>query len=286
MKKKIIFFLLFSLFFLKATKAQTSWIEIRSDHFIIYYLDKEHQNFAEEIAKKAEEYYNLVAAGLGYVRYSNFWKWENRVKIFIYPNHEEYLKATNKPQWSHGMADYVRKEILSYFWGSGFLDSLLPHEIGHLVFRDFVGFKSEVPLWLDEGVAQWQEKGSRAKRQLLLKEFFHKNLLLSVDDLMSLDIRNVKEQERIYIRSINLKDNKHNFLFLSGNKLVELYYLQAFSLVGFLIEQHTGESFAVFCRQLRDGKTVAEALKFAYPSKMRSIEELEQSWKEYLSNAN
>jgi len=71
--------------------------------------------------------------------------------------------------------------------------------------------------------------------------------------------------------------------FLSADNLVNTYYIQAVSLVGFLIGTYGSENFAGFCRQLRDGKNLDEALKFTYPSQIRSLEELEDKWREYLA---
>ena len=125
------------------------WKELKGEHFIVCYLQNE--DFADDVLDKSEVYYSRIAADLNYPRYSEFWTWDKRVKIYIHPNLESFLKATGQPQWSRGMADYNNKQIISYAWSGGFLESLLPHEIAHLIFRDFVGFKSEIPLWLDEG---------------------------------------------------------------------------------------------------------------------------------------
>ena len=60
------------------------WKELSSDHFIIYYSGD--RKFAKGVADKAEYYYRRIAADLGYPRYSNFWTWDNRAKIYIYPD--------------------------------------------------------------------------------------------------------------------------------------------------------------------------------------------------------
>ena len=129
------------------------WREASGEHFRVYFLDN--VDFANEVLRNAEIFYRRIAIDIGYPRYSEFWTWDKRVKIYIYQDRVTFLKATNQPSWSEGMADYTNKQILSYAWSQGFMDSLLPHEMAHLIFRDFVGFKGEIPLWLDEGVAQW-----------------------------------------------------------------------------------------------------------------------------------
>ncbi len=267
------------------TSAQ-DWQELKSEHFIVYFTQDQDTKFAHEVLDKAEVYYRNIASDLGYPRYSEFWLWDKRVKIYIYPDHASFLAATAQPQWSSGMADYKNKQIVSFLWSKGFLESLLPHEMAHLIFRDFVGFKGEIPLWLDEGVAQWAEEARREEMKFKVQQLFEKDSLLSLEDMMRLDIRNVTEKDRVYIRSTRTKENDKGVVFLSGDNLITTYYLQSVSVVGFLIEKYGSERFADFCRQLHDGKTIEEALKFAYPVYMRNLKELEDRWREYLSELN
>jgi hypothetical protein len=257
------------------------WQELKGEHFLVYFTQD--KKFAQEVLDKAEVYYQRIASDLGYPRYSEFWLWDKRVKIYIYPDHASFLAATGQPQWSQGMADYKNKQIISFLWSKGFLESLLPHEMAHLIFRDFVGFKGEIPLWLDEGVAQWAEEAKRGEMKFKVQQLFEKDALLSLEDMIRLDIRNVTEKDRVYIRSTRTKEGDKGIVFLSGDNLITTYYLQSVSLVGFLIEKYGSERFADFCRQLRDGKTIEEALKFAYPVYMRNLKELENRWREYLS---
>ena len=243
-----------------AISVALDWQELKSEHFIVYFTKEE--KFAKDLLYKSEDYYKRIASDIGYPRYSGFWTWENRVRIYIYPDHSSFLKATGQPNWSLGMADYKNKKIVSYAWSSGFLEALLPHEMTHLIFRDFVGFKGEVPLWLDEGIAQWEEEAKRIKVKASARQLLKKNMLLSLEDLTKLDIRKMQEGE--------------------GENLVHAYYVQAASLVGFLIERYGSASFADFCRQLRDGKSLEEALGFAYPTQVPNLRLLEKEWRGYL----
>ena len=283
MKRKIVSYILAVaiIFVLSSLSLAQDWQELKGNHFIVYYTSQ--KTFAKQVLHKAEVYYKRIALELGYPRYSKFWLWDDRVKIYIYPDKSSFLKATNQPEWSEGMADYLNKQIVSYSWNTGFLESLLPHEMAHLIFRDFVGFKGEIPLWLDEGVAQWAEEARRNQFKAVIKQNFNNNTLLSLRDMMILDIRNVDTEERIYVRSTRTKDNQQGVLLLSGDNLISAYYIQAASLIGFLIEKHGSRKFAVFCRELRDGKSLEEALKSSYPSSIRNLEELEDKWRKYLS---
>ena len=258
---------------------QLNWKELKGTHFIVYFTGEE--SFARDALNNAEKYYTRIANELGYARYQDFWTWEKRCKIYVYPDHDSFLKSTGGAEWSHGLADYRAKTIISYAWHEGFLDSLLPHEIAHLIFRDFIGFKGEVPLWLDEGVAQWEEEAKRPQMKAMIKELYDNEGLLLINDMMKLDIRRLKSKDGVHVRSALTKDGSPGVVFLSSDNLVNTYYLQSVSMIGFLIEKYGGESFTNFCRELRDGETLQEALKSAYMT-ITTIEEFEKRWKEYL----
>lgn len=236
-----------------------SWTEEKGDHFIVYYSGSQ-RSFARETLYQAEKNYVRIARYFGYSRHSNFWTWENRVKIFIYPEPASYIKATGMPAWSKGMAEYTQKYIATYVESDTFLEDILPHEMAHLIFRDFVGFRGEVPLWLDEGVAQWAELKKRGRIQQLMQQYQKAHTLLSLKKMMRLDIRQVQNDDR----------------------LVYLFYAQAASVVAFLIERFGIEPFAIFCRSLRDGASLDKALRDAYPGRMSGIGELEDAWLEYV----
>ncbi|MBL7155671.1 MAG: hypothetical protein ISS90_00835 [Candidatus Omnitrophica bacterium] len=237
--------------------AQASgWQAVKSEHFVVYY--KEDKNFAGETLRQAEKYYNKIASDLGYSRYDKFWQWENRVKIYIYPTREDFVESTGiERQWANGMANYEKKEIISYKWSKGFTESLLPHELTHLIFRDFVGFTGKIPLWLDEGVAQWEEK-ARGHAIKIVKNLIKDGNYIPVRRLMAMDVRHEDNYE-----------------------LARNFYAQATTLVGYLIEEYGGIKFSLFCRQLRDGKSVDEALSFVYANSIRSVDELEKKWLKY-----
>ncbi|OPX28001.1 MAG: hypothetical protein B1H08_06725 [Candidatus Omnitrophica bacterium 4484_171] len=277
--RRIIFFILCSvLLSVFAFSTEKGPKEIKGKHFIVYYYAGS-EGFANEVLTKAEEYYVSIAKDLGYERYSEFWLWDKRVKIYIYPDHESYLKASSMPYWSHGMADYRNKVIMSYLRGKGFITSILPHEMTHLMFRDFVGFTGEIPLWLDEGVAQWEEKAKR-NMNYIIKDAFRKKIVLSLHDMMKMDIRNIKGDDKIYVRYTKDGDTPL-ILVLTGKNLINLYYVEAVSLVGFLIKKYGSKKFTSFCRELRYGKSVEAALRAVYSSYFTTLDGLEKEWKKY-----
>jgi hypothetical protein len=243
-----------------APKAEP-WKEIRGDHFIVFHFGEE--SFAREVLRKAEQYYKQIGEDLGYERRSSFWQWDNRVKIYIYKTKEDFLKNSGEAEWSEGYADYTGKVIVSYEWKKDFLESLLPHEITHLIFRDYVGFQGEVPTWLDEGVAQWEEPAKRKVVRSIMRFYLENGNGYSLEDLMTVNLKNI-----------------------SARPAVEIFYVQAASIVDFLIAKYGSDSFIFFCRQLRDGKSIEAALSFAYPTQMRTVKEMEEKWKVYVNGVS
>ena len=248
--------LIFVLCLLCSLAVAESWKEVKSEHFIIYYLDND--KFAEEVSARAEQYYDKIASDLGYSRYDNFWTWDNRAKIYIYRNREDYLMATGAKGWSYGFAAYGAKAIVSYAHSEKFLTMLLPHEMAHLIFRDFVGFKGEVPIWLDEGVAQWEEQDKRKAAVEAVRELITRKATIPLPQLMQMNIG----QE-------------------SDSEISDKFYIEAVTIVGFMIKQYGESRFTTFCRQLRDGGTINEALSFAYSDSVRDVGELEKEWLKY-----
>lgn len=236
--------------------AADDWKELKSEHFLVYY-SRDHAS-AGEVSRYAEKYYERIASDLGYSRYDNFWTWDKRARIYLYLDREAFLKATNAQGWSDGLANYNKKEIIGYERNPRFLDMLLPHELTHLIFRDFVGFKGEVPIWLDEGVAQWEEQEARKTAAASLKRYISMNEIIPLSRLTRMNI--ARE---------------------GSSDVSRKFYVEAITLVGFLIEQYGESRFTLFCRQLRDGGSLDEALSFAYPDSIRDIGELESKWIKY-----
>lgn len=252
-KSFLLIFLISNFYFLSAISYAEDWKEEKGDHFIVYYYGEE--KFSKDISRQAEVYYNQIASDIGYPRYSNFWQWDNRVKIYVYPSKADFQKISGQPAWSNGMADYTGKRILTYAWSEGFLDGLLPHEITHLIFRDFVGFKGQVPLWIDEGIAQWEEPKKRAKARPIAFYLIQNQSVIPLADLTMMNDLSGKDETTVHA-----------------------FYMQSVALVDFLIKRYSAQSFTDFCRQLRDGKRLNEALGSAYSGSIKDVDELQTKW--------
>jgi len=237
----------------------SEWEVVKSEHFLVHH--RAERAFAEQLAGAAEGYYRSISTDMGYTRHGGFWTWDKRVRITVHASAEEFARATGAPKWVAGRVKYASREIETFSGGTNFVTTVLPHELAHLIFREFVGFQGDIPLWIDEGVAQWQEPAYRHRVQDLAKKLMQQNRLLPLDELIGMDKRK-----------------------LEGRRQAGDFYVESASLVGFLVERRGNERFTVLCRHLRDGRTVNEALRFTYGDGMRTIEELEEAWRKYLAS--
>lgn len=257
------------------------WQTIKGDHFIINFTDN--KDFAQEALLKAEACYSRVSEKLGYARHSDFWTWDKRVEIYIYPDKTSYIQQTGQPEWSNGFADYENKKIIAYTSSRKFLDSILPHEITHLIFRDFVGFKGAVPKWLDEGVAELTDEERLKEIQAKARELYKKNALLTLTDLTTLDFK--KSSTSFSVHEILMQDGSLGYLVLNSEDFITVFYVEAASVVGFLKERFGAERFTEFCRQLRDGASIDKSLERAYSQECPDLKTLEEKWRRSLSGA-
>jgi hypothetical protein len=223
-----------------------AWQTVKMEHFVV--LHRGNQAFAERMGKRAEELFGRIMRDLGYLQHDRFWLWDNRCTIRIHQNAEAFRQSVRAPEWAAGCADPAKREIATFEGSDAFVERVLPHELTHLVFREFVGFKGEIPLWLNEGVAVWE--GARLSGRRLFSGGVESPVPLAA--LMAPDMRT------------------------AGATVASNVYAQAAAVVGFIIERGGAEKFSTFCRQLRDGKTVDDALRFTYGPAMGNIEALER----------
>jgi len=258
MKNLSLFFVIFSLC-LTVTFAQgPDWQISKSTHFVIHYKNAP-ETFIKELTDKAEEYYNKIAEDLGFMRY-NFWLWDNRAKIYIYDDEKDYRISTGEPGWSAGSSEMASKTIQTFPYATGFFETTLPHEMGHIIFREFVGFDNPaVPNWLDEGVASCQQRSKQGPgERLVIKEAISKNKFMNLEDLSRMDLRLSQDAES-----------------------VSLYYAEASSIVDYLIKEFGRDSFVLFCQNLRDKKNLERALASSYP--FSNLKNLDEAWQKYLN---
>lgn len=250
--------------FIMAALATTSfceeekWEQQNSSHFIVYYKEAP-EDFITEVIDAAEDYYQKITRDLGFTRYDS-WLWEERAKIYIYKDSENYHASSGKPSWASGHAEYEKKTIYTYPLAWGFFDTLLPHELGHIIFREFVGFRNnKVPLWLDEGVACYQERTRRWGSEKEVKKTVESKTFIPLNELTE-------------IKSLSDFDKDK----------VELFYNESVSIVSFLITNYGKYNFARLCKALKDENSLDQAIDSAY-ARFDNLKELNDVWYKYLT---
>ena len=237
----------------RAEITSSLWQTEKSQHFIIYYQEAQ-PAFVDELINKAEDYYNSIVDELGYRRF-DFWSWDNRAKIFLYKNSEGFHTDTQRYSWAGAMVSVTTREIKTFVGQENFFDSILPHEMTHIIFREFIGRNVPLPLWIDEGVACSQEKSSLYGRLQVARELVSQNQYIKLDKLSQISRLDDSVSPRVF-------------------------YSEAASLIVFLIKSQGKDSFLVFSRALRDGKPWEDALLSTY--NFSNLEEAEKAWKEFL----
>ena len=232
------------------------WQTEKSQHFIIYYQE-DTTGFVKELINQAEKYYNSIVDELGFRRF-DFWSWDNRAKIYLYKDNSSYLKDTQRAAWSGAMVSIKTRTIKTYIGQNNFFDSILPHEMTHIIFREFIGDRKDLPLWLDEGVACSQEKTSLANRLGIAKNIINQNS---------------------YLKFENLFEIRDSTLIVPYT-----FYAESASIIVFLIEEYGSDKFLDFCRKLRDAEPWKQSLLGVYH--FFNFEEMEQGWKNYILKCN
>lgn len=124
------------------------WKHAETANFALHYF----QSFvAAPVSVEAEFYYRLIAQELG----KELARWERKSHIFVFERAEdwaEFQKRGALDPWTGGIHSrgelFIRRDPAFKFKGN-----TLGHEVAHLVVDRFFG--SNVPLWLNEGYAEY-----------------------------------------------------------------------------------------------------------------------------------
>jgi len=214
--------------------------------------------YVDQVISFSENYYNSVTAELGFTRFDQFWTWDKRARIYLYDDKEEYQKYAKQPEWSGAAANVYTREIKTYINMRHFFNSILPHELGHLIFREMVGFNKRLPIWLDEGVVSFLEKDYKRERMNISKALVKVGKYMTIDDL-------------------------NNVRTLEGFLIPDIFYAEASSIIEFLVQEYGKDKFVSFCsklRDLRDDQDWQTALKEAYGFK--DLADMNEKWVAFL----
>jgi len=231
-------------------------IKRETPHFVIYCND---ERLIGEIAAKVEGYYDIpIDLGLGEV---GFWM-KDKVHIYIYDTPMQYSQVTGQGVWTSGYSEFKTRSIYSYKDVQHLIEAVIPHELTHLIFADFMNFSSNSPKWLTEGLGMYEEtkycKAYIDNYQKILDQM-RQGKYFSIENLTKIDISKERDIE-----------------------LIHFWYVESMSIVTYLIEVYGRGKLYTFCKNLREDMEVNEALKDAYSPDINSIAELTGRWLNYI----
>ncbi|MFA6093534.1 MAG: hypothetical protein WCU88_11960 [Elusimicrobiota bacterium] len=188
------------------------------------------------------------------------WMARERVKIRIYASQKAYLGAEFRPPtWSNGIA--LRDErLVAVYEQKDPSEALgiLTHELTHLFFESYWGAKTTPPpSWINEGLALLEETRSSEKERSRWESALPR-------------LRESSWPLEKFFAIVPAQD-------LRRQGQAEIWYLQAYSLISFLYQGHSRLQFFNFCGQLRDGRSLEQALWTVY--RYSSVQALDDQWR-------
>ena len=177
------------------------------------------------------------------------WEYPHSVDIVVWADRAEYLaNASDAPEWSGGSFSYsvangltVRRIDLTQLDSSRrfaveMFDRVLPHELCHLVLREYFG-DAACPLLINEGMAMMVEWKADNTRLVEAAAALSDEVNPSLDELLVARRQDVERPAE--------------------------FYAEAFSFVSFLHSRLSAAQFQEFLVQVKGGCTVGEALQRA-----------------------
>jgi hypothetical protein len=225
-----------------------TWQSLTEGKIILYWYDAD-QAFAQRLLDSAVESLARLEENVGV-------ELQKPVKIIVYQSTEDMQEALI----AHGtifeeqiitLGTVVAPDIVLLHGTHQEVDVTIAHELTHVV----VGLATdnpyaELPAWLNEGLAMYNEGGLRRDNAAALEKAIRENRLISVRSLTS----------------------------MTGNPdEVNLFYGEAYSLVEFLLKTYGKEKMSELLKVFKEGSLADDALMKVYGFDQ---DELEIQWRE------
>ncbi len=237
------------------------WKHAETTNFIYHYF---HSFIAAPVSVEAEFYYRVIAKDLE----KDTTQWERKSHVYIFETAEDWAAFQRKgalDPWTGGIHSggslFLQRDPQQKFKGN-----TLGHEITHLVIERFFG--SGVPLWLNEGYAEYassicyaafnRARGYAAKPT---SRGVPASLYLPVSQLTSM------------------------VTYPSDTAQVPIFYNESERLVRFL-SRTDKKGFFAFLEAMSRGNRVDTALNKGFAARFINLEALEREFKNYATQTN
>jgi len=239
----------------KKLLAKGNWFLRESEHFSVFYRDLAQ---AKIVSDKAEYYFEKIIYDLGYEK---DFKWDKKCQVFIVESPDkwkDFLKGIgfNADLIGGFVPNYGEREMFLCAMSEGYLALTFPHELTHLIFKDVAG-KNTIPLWLNEGLANYEASLTSISNELLAK--------------------NIKQGTHILLGDLLRISN-----YPEGKEARELFYAQSEKLAEFLITQYGREKFRKFCDFMLKDKSFKDTISGVYGKDFKDLEDFNIKLVEYI----
>lgn len=220
----------------------------RLGRFVVKFEGYERADLGEEVLNILRKVWPRIDWEL------NFYSKEPII-VILYTS-EQYKDVTDAFDWSAGIYDgRIRVRLGDFLKGKKQLTRVVIHEYTHAVIEKMT--KGNIPWWLNEGLAQYEEPGSGFSRNELktLQETLRGDALIPLKDL----------NQRTYSRP----DPWH----------MRLAYLQSKAFTQYLIKRFAFRKMRELIQGLGTGMEIEQAME---ESLYANLERLEKDWREIL----
>lgn len=239
----------------------TEWKHAESTNFVYHYF---HSFVAAPVSVEAEFYYRLIAKELD----KDTTQWERKSHIFVFETDADWKEFQRKgalDPWTGGIHSggslFIQRNPENKFKGN-----TLGHEVTHLVIDRFFG--SGVPLWLNEGFAEYASSRfyaafnrARGYSARPMSRSVPPGLYLPVAQLTSL------------------------MSYPQDTAQVAVFYNESERLVRFLSSVDK-KGFNTFLEAMSKGNRVDTALNKGFGSRFINLDALDRDFKVYATQSN
>ena len=178
-------------------------------YFDVKYEGYEKNDLAWKVVEILREAYTQLGHDFKYYP-------RQKIPVIIYTK-EQFQQATGTPDWIGGLYDGIIRVTASTIEGkTRQLENTLYHEYTHALLHQKTG--NNLPLWLNEGIAQFMEPGNNIKKRneiTFLKKCLNDGTFITLSDLNNALLqRNNRERLNLaYIEAKNLVQYINTYLF-------------------------------------------------------------------------
>jgi len=226
------------------------WKHGETEHFVFHFQELAD---AQKVGELAEAYYRQIQVDLGVLQD----RLTRKNHVFIFNDGDEwqkFVKIIRLDEWAMGVARRTELFLFSPA-GSRFATGALGHEITHCIFYRFV--PNPVPLWLNEGFAEFESLHAYAK-------------------FRGLDETRYGSRRPVHYPLKQL---------LTATKYpkedVPKFYAASERLVRFLLTQQDRRRFLPFVQMVASGAKSEDALLFIYHDQFKSFAGFAEAYEKF-----